>query len=312
MDLYPLNLVLAVAVALGLIFLGFLPAPVLAQRVLLGGKVVAAGLIWIFIESDFSAGYHPRSRRHRPRLSRVMVAVAPGKGTERQDGTFMLASGLRHQHRRRPYLDHGAACLSFPADYRGRTGCFLLASIYLGGAVIGLAYVCFMLTKNLSTDAGVTRDRVRRYVGLLGFLVIARGLVLLVSCGIRKPVPRLQLLPEDPLHGGHSMAFPPRTFAWRYFLPSLSLVILPVFTLVAMRATRARASPDPGAAGPYRHWHGGAFSPEVPPRPNAFWRFRSPPQGLRRTGRNGDQKKTTRGACAPPGRPLFLFFSSNN
>jgi hypothetical protein len=54
----------------------------------------------------------------------------------------------------------------------------LLASIYLGGAIIGLACVSASLAHNLSTNSGVTYALVQRYVGLLLKLTLARAVVL--------------------------------------------------------------------------------------------------------------------------------------
>ncbi len=71
---------------------------------------------------------------------------------------------------------------AYPPGLSQASQALLLASIYLGGGVIGLAYVCYVLTQSVSASAGVTNAVVQRYVGLLFGLTLVRAGAMLSSC----------------------------------------------------------------------------------------------------------------------------------
>ena len=66
---------------------------------------------------------------------------------------------------------------AYPAGL-GRQILFL-AEVYLGGAVIGLAYVLFVFTRKKSTQADVPVDLVRSYGWFLFLLTVARAAIAL-------------------------------------------------------------------------------------------------------------------------------------
>jgi hypothetical protein len=113
----------------------------------------------------------------------------------------------------------------------------LLASIYLGGATIGLAYVCYRMTQGLSGRSGITRDQVERYAGLLVGLVVARAGVLLVVFIYTRPLAArfvgsylhdtFYMVPS----GGRRMEI--------FLLLGLVVLILPTLAFAARRATRS-------------------------------------------------------------------------
>ena len=175
MDFYPLNLILAVAVASATVFLGFLPtrnirAGFFTQQVLLA--IFAWALIGLTSPPAISH-YHYitgflcfaswwQFRRDRTLAGKMWLSVASGLG---------ISVGIM--------LILAVTPRAYPAGLPQPTQSLLLASIYLGGAVIGLAYVCYVMIQALSSNTGVTQDQAQRYVGLLVGLVVARAAVLL-------------------------------------------------------------------------------------------------------------------------------------
>jgi hypothetical protein len=103
-----------------------------------------------------------------------------------------------------------------------------------------MAYVCHLLVKNLSSEAGITRALVQRYVGLLGLLVLARGVVLFLSLCIRQPVsPRsIGIYHHDTIYFVSSSRA--HTEGWILF--ALVLVVQPILTFLATRAIRNQAT----------------------------------------------------------------------
>jgi hypothetical protein len=236
MDFYPLNLVLAVAVASATIFLGFLPTKNIRSD-FFAREILKAGLLWVFIgltSASTITHYHIiiaiicfgswwKLHREQALSGKVWLSIASGLSIS-IGVMFILISTPR----------------AWPAYLSDQERSLLLASVYLGGAIIGLAYVCHVLMKNLSLEAGVTRAMVQRYVGLLGLLVLARAGVLFVSLCLRQPLtPRLigfyhhdtlYIVPSSRAH----------TDGWILF--ALVLIVLPILTFVAMRATRVATS----------------------------------------------------------------------
>ncbi len=177
MDLYPLDLILAVATASATIFLGFLPtkdiAPAFFARET--GKALMAWIVVALLSPPaifhyplffaffcFAAWWH--FRRDNALTGKMWLSIASGLGIS-VGVMFILAVSPR----------------AYPPGLPPLPETLLLASIYLGGAVIGLAYVCVALVLSTKVNSGVTQVIVRRYVGLLCYLTIARAAVFLLE-----------------------------------------------------------------------------------------------------------------------------------
>jgi len=70
---------------------------------------------------------------------------------------------------------------AYPPNLPALNQALLLASIYLGGAVIGLAYVCFALVQSVKANTGATQGLLQRYIGVLPFLALARAAAILAT-----------------------------------------------------------------------------------------------------------------------------------
>jgi hypothetical protein len=174
MDGFPFDLIFAVATASATIFLGFLPTRSIRSG-FFARESLKAALAWILV-----AWVTPPRIVHFPIFFALLCGGAWWKFSRDSalSGKMWLsiASGLG--------ISLGVMLLlavtprAYPPDLPQTPQTLLLASIYLGGAVIGLAYVGSRLAVNVSTNSGVTNAMVRRYVALLVVLVIARAVVL--------------------------------------------------------------------------------------------------------------------------------------
>jgi hypothetical protein len=232
MDFYPLNLVLAVAVASATIFLGFLPARNI-RSAFFAAEVQKAAVAWVFIGMASAPAifhYHIiiaivcfgawwQLRRDKALNGKMWLSIASGLGIS--IGVMLILTTTP-----RAYPDG-------LSEYDRR---FLLASIYLGGAVVGLAYVCYMLTRGLTTNSGITRAMVQRYTGLLSGMIFARGAVLFISFIQRHPINTIVV--SNDFHGAVYMRLPSHAHLQGMMLYGLVLVVLPVLGFLAHRATR--------------------------------------------------------------------------
>jgi len=175
MDAYPLNLILAVATASTSIFIGFLPTKTISStffaresaKFILAWVLVALSspsqvvhypLIFAFL--CFAAWWH--FRRDNAFTGKMWLSMASGLSIS-IGVMFILAVTPR----------------AYPPGLSPLSEGLLLASIYLGGAVIGLAYVCFTFIQGAKSSSGVTQSLIQRYVGLLPYLTLARAAVIL-------------------------------------------------------------------------------------------------------------------------------------
>lgn len=175
MDIFPLNLVLTVAVASTTIFLGFLPtrnirSPFFAQEIF---KALGA---WVFIAIFSPPGIQHyyffiailcfgswwQFRRDKALSGKMWLSIASGLGIS--IGVMLILAVTPR---------------AYPPGLSNLSQTLLLASIYLGGAVIGLAYISYALIQGSHASSGATKDQVQRYIGLLPILVLARAGVLL-------------------------------------------------------------------------------------------------------------------------------------
>jgi len=226
MDVYPADLILAVATASATIFLGALPtknirSPFFARETL--KAAFAWGLVAIL---------SPAAILHFPVIFAILCLAAwkSFRSESALSGKLWLglASGLG--------ISIGVVFIlavtpqTYPTEASLAEQTLLLASIYLGGAIIGLAYVCYALAQSSKINPGITASIVQRYTGLLLTLVLARGVVMLGSSvlsldfGLRPLSPGLDL---------------------EYLLVFLAVIILPIFAFFARRSVRfsSRAQP---------------------------------------------------------------------
>jgi hypothetical protein len=168
MDAFPLNLILTVATASATIFIGFLPTKTV-NSVFFGKEAAKALLAWVLIAASC-----PTKIAHYPLFYAFLCFAAWWQF--RRDNAFTgkmwlsVASGLG--------ISVGVMLIlavtprAYPPGLPPLNETLLLASIYLGGGIIGLAYVCLTLAQ--SFNAGITQDTLRRYTTLLIGLTIAR------------------------------------------------------------------------------------------------------------------------------------------
>jgi hypothetical protein len=174
MDGFPFNLILTVATASATIFLGFLPTASIRSSFFARASLKAAlawGLVMLvtppaimhypFFFALLCGGAWRQFSRDSAFNGKMWLCVASGLGISLG---VMLLLALTPR--------------AWPPGLPQVPQILLLASIYLGGAIIGLACVCASLAHNLSTASGVTYAVVQRYVGLLLNLILARAVVL--------------------------------------------------------------------------------------------------------------------------------------
>jgi hypothetical protein len=184
MDFYPLNLIMAVAVASATIFLGFLPTRNI-RAAFFAREAIKAALAWVFIamSSPPAIIHYPffiaffcfsswwQLRRDKILSGKMWLSLASGLGISL--GVVLLLAVTPR---------------AYPPGLIQPTESLLLASIYTGGGVIGLAYVCYMLTVGFTNRSGVTQDLIQRYAGLLLGLVLVRAGVLLALFFYKHPL----------------------------------------------------------------------------------------------------------------------------
>lgn len=178
MDVYPLNLILAVATASATVFLGFLPTRDVSSA-FFKQETLKAAMAWAFIAvtANPKIQHYPimigvlcafswwHFRRDNALYGKMWLSIASGLGIS--IGVMLILAVTPR---------------ALPAGLSQLHESLLLASIYLGGGMIGLAYVSWILNQNVSLRSGVTTTIVRRYIGLMLPLVLARAAVLLAEC----------------------------------------------------------------------------------------------------------------------------------
>lgn len=244
MDFYPLNLVVAVAVSAAMIFLGFLPTRHL-RAAFFEKEVVKAAFAWTFVAMTMNSQI-----THYPVV--IILLLFASWWALRRDQLLggkmwlSIASGLA--------ISVGVMLIlvttprAYPPELSEQNRALLLASIYLGGGVVGLAYICMMLTRNLRTNADLSTPMVRNYIGLLVGLVVARAAVLVLF---------LCLTPDMPGHFHSVTTFyngvPATTQAHLAYTEEgsvhaatllvaiLAVAVLPILALAAQTAFKAGA-----------------------------------------------------------------------
>jgi hypothetical protein len=184
MDTYPLDLVLAVVTASVTIFVGFLPVKTIRSR-FFAREAIKATAAWVVV-----AALSPLGVIHFPFILAVLCFIA-WWNFQRDDAFtgkiwLSVASGLGISIAVMVIIAVTPGSLPGklidPAGSQGwdwgRALC--LASLYLGGAVIGLAYVGFVLCREAAGRPGMGVF-IQNCVGLLLNLTLVRAVVLLVE-----------------------------------------------------------------------------------------------------------------------------------
>jgi hypothetical protein len=174
MDLTPVSLVLAVSTAWATLFLGVLSPPALRLQSWEILKVCGAWMLvaltapssifhWYFIFAFICLVAWIHIRRDRVLAAKIWLSVASGLGISLGVIFFIQAAP--------------ALC---PADLPLRNYLLLLASIYLGGTVAGLAYAGVVLSIGALYTNRSTTTRIWATVSLLTFgtNVFARWLLM--------------------------------------------------------------------------------------------------------------------------------------
>jgi len=238
MDGYPVNLILTVAIASATLFLGFLPTKKIRPE-FFARETLWAALGWLIV-----AVLSPPAILHYPLILGVLCLAAWWQF--REDNLFKakmwltLASALG--------ISVGVILILAVTPRANPPGIpllnetLLLSSIYLGGVIIGLAYVCFALTQGANVKSGISHSMVYRHVVLLQILALTRAAVLLGSCyysdiGL-KPRPT-----GSPYHPSHFLlAYGPRL---ELLLLGLAVVFLPALAFLAKRAAHFSSRVQP-------------------------------------------------------------------
>ncbi len=188
MEGFPFNLILAVATASMTIFIGFLPTKTIRSS-FFGMEAFKAALVWVGVSLAVSqqvmhyyiffailcGGSWWQFRNDMALRGKMWLSVASGLGIS-LGGMLILATT--------PAYLPMAADTTRHLELNQMTSLAqmtLISSIYLGGAVIGLAYVTYILTTQVSTKSGVTNALVQRYAELLLILALVRAVAVIVA-----------------------------------------------------------------------------------------------------------------------------------
>jgi len=235
MDLYPLNLILAIATASATIFLGFLPTKNISSTFFAnetGKAILAWGLVAVMSSSKilhfpimlaffcFAAWWN--FGRDRALSGKMWLSVASGLGISIGVMTILAVTPQAN-----------------PPGLPQLNETLLLASIYLGSAIIGLAYVCFALVQG--TNSGVTQGVIQRYVGLLFGLTLLRAAAMLASAflpGVRaNAFSDLKIPARIWTEIGIPIETVRETLLFSIILLILTVMVLPALAFLAKRAT---------------------------------------------------------------------------
>ncbi len=237
MEIFPLNLVLAVAVAAATIFLGFLPTRTI-RSAFFAQESLRAAIAWgliavvsppaivhyqIFI-AILCLGAWWQFRSDKALNGKMWLSIASGLGISL--GVMLILAVTPR---------------AYPPGWTQEAHAFLLASIYLGGAVIGLAYVGYTLTQGMATRSGVTNEVIQRYVGLLVVLVLARTVLLVVTASTLVSPFRsgMHSIPEGAENSSYTSSLLINHFVEFKVAIGLSGIVLPCLAFAARRAIRS-------------------------------------------------------------------------
>ncbi len=243
MDTHPLDLVLAIVTASVTVFVGFLPVKTIRSR-FFAREAMRATAAWVVV-----AAISPLSVMHFPFILAVLCFIAWWNFQRNEAFTgkiwLSLASGLG--------ISIGVMVIiavtpdSLPGKLMEPPGpqgwdwgqALCLASLYLGGAVIGLAYVGYALCREAARESG-TAVYIQNCLGLLFNLTLVRAVVVLVEI-VAVPVASA---PDTPV-AREALPLPPPNFPMEGVPAWVSLVVgacvflvLPALAYLARRGVR--------------------------------------------------------------------------
>ncbi len=236
MDSYPVDLILATATAWSTIFLGFLPTKTIRTS-LFAGETLKATIAWILVAMST-----PPAIMHYPLFFAIICAGSWWKfrATNALSGKMWLsiASGLG--------ISIGVMLIialreeTHPQHLSQIAQAIHLASVYLGGGIIGLAYSSYVLMQNSAADSGVTQSLAQRYVGLLFILVLIRAVVL----GVELLAPVYPFNSEVQVNGilnHHGATYVHVSDLTLVSLTAIPMAVVIAFAFLAWRASRVSA-----------------------------------------------------------------------
>jgi len=233
MDFFPANLILAVATASATIFLGFLPTRNIRSS-FFAGEILKALIAWIFIALIsppaiqhyyffiamvcFASWW--QFRRDKALSGKMWLSIASGLGIS---VGVMLILAITPR--------------AYPAGLTSLERPLLLASIYLGGTWVGLAYMVYILVQASSARSGVTNEQVRQYGRLLPLLALVRAGAIGAMAYFHLFAPMPRVLEPMTLPARDAMLH--NQLGW---LLLMVIVILPALAFMGQRAVRLRLS----------------------------------------------------------------------
>lgn len=247
---FPFNLILAVATASATIFLGFLPTKTIRSS-FFGMEALKAALMWGAVALVVPAqvihyylffallcgGAWWQFRNDLALRGKMWFSVASGLGIS-LGGMLILATTSAYLPVSPLTFRHLELNQMNSIDQA-----VLIISIYLGGAVIGLAYVTYILTRQASTKSGVTNGLAQRHAELLLILVLARATAAAIAFYLLRPdrsAPgAMEKSPIDP----HTLILMEAAAAL-----GLLLVVLPALAFYVKRASQLSSRVQPTRA----------------------------------------------------------------
>ena len=237
MNLYPLNLVLAVALASATAFLGYLPARRLTAHFFTRWTLRFGGL-WLAV-----AALTPPGILHYYGLLALVCFIAWWRlhGGHGLGGKIWLGLAAGFGLSLAPVLILAVTPGAWPDAWPAWRQALFLASLYTGGAIPGLAFMLYVFTRREASEAGMNISQFSKWlfplVLIRACLAIA-GLVLVCLDWIQIPIPWYITARTPDSH--------PITASFPWHLVILGALLPPLARLAVFRIN----SPRPSAAGP--------------------------------------------------------------
>jgi hypothetical protein len=173
MNLYPLNLVLAVAIATATLFFGYLPIRLLTAR-FFTRWTLRLGALWLAV-----AAITPPEILHYFGLLALLGFIAWWRlhGDHGLGGKLWLCAMAGFGLSLGPVLILAVTPGAWPAVLPAWAQALFLASLYTGGAIPGLAIALYIFTRRGASEAGFRTEGYARL--LVGLTIIRIALALL-------------------------------------------------------------------------------------------------------------------------------------
>jgi hypothetical protein len=227
MNLYPLTLVLAVAVASATLFFGYLPARRLEAHFFTRWTLRLGGL-WLVV-----AALTPTQILHYDVLIALLCFIAWRQlhGGHGLRGKLWLCLAAGFGLSLGPVLVLAVTPGAWPDASPAWARLLFLASLYTGGAIPGAAFALYLFTRREASAAGINPSG---YARALGALIAIRAVLELAACAASRPIA------------------PWGSLTWRFFTEE-RIIVLSVFLLalpILGRVARKKVnSPRPSTAG---------------------------------------------------------------